>query len=301
LDDSGRRQRFIKTIQRKGFRFVGPVNEIGRIPGPAGNRASNGREPELPLPDRPSVAVLPFMNMSDDPSQHYFAEGMAAEIISALSRCNWLFVIAQNSSFTYSGNVTDIRSVGRELGVRYVLLGGVRRARQRIRFTGQLIEADTGLQIWASTFEGGSDDVFALQDQMTEAVVAALEPSLELAEVGRLKNKPATNLDAYDFLLRAHQLEYEFTEESLAAALVLLDDAVRIDPNYASAMAFAAHCHGDRANFGWTAAPEADAKLGLNLAWRAVELAKDDSVVLLREAVDFNEYAGALRAAGVPE
>jgi TolB-like protein/tetratricopeptide (TPR) repeat protein len=280
IGDTGEEQRLIRTVRRKGVRFVGIVQEKQNS-----QSAANMNRPEPPvyalaLPEKPSIAVLPFANMSDDPAQEYFAEGIAEEIITALSRCNSLFVIARNSSFTYKGKAVDVRQVGRELGVRYVLEGGVRRAGSRLRFTGQLIDATSGVHIWADRFEGARGDIFALQDQFTEGVVAAIEPTLQLAEIERLKLRVATSLDAYDLLLRAQQREYQFTEESLAEALLHIGQALAIDPNYAQAMALAAHCHADRSQFGWTRAPEADAKEGIRLAWNAVELAKDDANVL---------------------
>ena len=281
IGDTGEEQRLIRTLPRKGVRFVGAVHEVQECEAAATvGRAVEQLTQVLTLPEKPSIAVLPFANMSGDPAQEYFAEGMTEEILTALSRCNWLFVIARNSSFTYKGKAIDVRQVGRELGVRYVLEGSVRRAGNRLRFTGQLVDATTAIHIWADRFEGDPADVFALQDQFTEAVVAAIEPTLQLAEIERLRHRPATSLHAYDLLLRAQQLEYQFTEESLAAALRQLEQALIIDPLYAPAMALAAHCHGDRSQFGWTQAPEADAKEGVRLAWRAVELAKDDASVL---------------------
>ena len=226
-------QRLIKTLPRKGIRFVGAVREEqARASADAAESPAEPPAPAFALPDRPSIAVLPFTNMSGDPEQEYFADGMAEEIITALSRCSWLFVIARNSSFTYKGKAVDVRQVGRELGVRYVLEGSVRRGGDRLRFTGQLIEATSGTHIWADRFEGEMSDVFELQDRITESVVAAIEPKLQLAEIERLKHKPHSNLDAYDLLLRAQQLEYEFTEESLTAALRYLKQALTIDPSY---------------------------------------------------------------------
>lgn len=274
LDAEKGGQTYVVTVPGRGYRLVGlqpwPVTRIDNV----------GTRPSLPLPDKPSIAVLPFQNMSDDPQQDYFAEGMAEEIITALSRCSWLFVIARNSSFTYKGNAVDIRQVGRELGVRYVLEGSVRRGGDSLRFTGQLIDANSGAHIWADRFEGKLGDVFALQDTFTEAVVAAIEPTLQLAEIERSKKKSTINLDAYDLLLRAQQLEYQFTEKSLAAALDHLKQALVVDPSYAPAMALAAYCHGVRTSFGWTQTPEADAEAGLHLAWRAVQVSKDDANVL---------------------
>jgi TolB-like protein len=295
LGDSGNEQRLIKTHLRKGIRFVGNVREeleaTGDYPIAAGqadegipvlptHRAPQERKPALALPEKPSIAVLPFTNMSDDPQQDYFADGMAEEIITALSRCRWLFVIARNSTFTYKGKAVDIREVGCDLGVRYVLEGSVRRAGNRLRFTGQLIDTTSGGHIWADRFEGELSDVFGLQDRFTESVVAAIEPNLQLAEIERLKSKPAASLDAYDLLLRAQQLEYEFTEQSLAGALQCLKQALAIDPGYASAMALAACCYAGRNIQGWAQDPAAEAAEGLALASRAIELGKDDGNVL---------------------
>ncbi|SRR5579871_2521871 len=266
----------IDTLARRGYRFVGPVaiETSGRTAA-----AETAATPILALPDKPSIAVLPFTNMSGDPEQDYFADGMAEEIITALSRCSSLFVIARNSSFTYKGKAVDVRQVGRELGVRYVLEGSVRREGNRVRFTGQLIDATSAMHIWADRFEGNLDDIFGIQDLFTECVVAAIEPKLQLAEIERLKRKPAENLDAYDLLLRAQQLEYEFTEESLAGALRYLEQALAIDPSYAPAMALAAYCYTWRRDQGWAKDRDEETKLGARLASRAVELAKEDANV----------------------
>jgi TolB-like protein len=285
IGDSGGMQRLIKTLPRKGIRFVGAVREEEKPAEPAlAPRSAEGVEHPprvaLPLPERPSIAVLPFVNISGDPEQEYFVDGMAEEIITALARCSWLFVIARNSSFTYKNKVVDVRQIGRELGVRYVLEGSVRRAGDRLRFTGQLIDATSGAHIWADRFDGELSDVFELQDRFTASVVAAIEPVLQLAEIERLKHKPAANLDAYDLLLRAQQRVYEFTEESLAAALRYLEQALAIDPSYAPAMALAALCYAELRRQGWTCDPAAEAAEGLRLAARAVEIAKDDSNVL---------------------
>jgi TolB-like protein len=275
VGDSGEAQRLVKTLPRRGFRFVGAVRE---------ERPSDAADPTPPpapaLPDKPSIAVLPFANMSADPGQDHLADGVAEEIITALSRCAWLFVIARNSSFAYKGRAVDVRTVGRELGVRYVLEGSVRRAGDRLRVTGQLAEAGSAAHIWADRFEGGMRDVFDLQDRITESVVAAIEPRLQLAEIARLRHKPAPDLGAYDLLLRAQALEYEFTEASLAAALRCLEQALAADPSYAPAMALAAYCHAERYNQGWARSPTAEAAEGLRLAERAVELGRGDANVL---------------------
>ena len=204
VGDSGEEQRLIRNVARKGFRFVGEVSE--ETPSGAAIRESappapaRTRAPALALPDKPSIAVLPFQNMSGDPEQEYFADGMVEDIITALSRMRWLFVIARNSSFTYKGRAVDVKQVGRELGVRYVLEGSVRKAANRVRITGQLIDASTGAHLWADRFDGGLEDIFDLQDQMTASVVGAIAPKLEQAEIERAKRKPTENLDAYDLL-----------------------------------------------------------------------------------------------------
>jgi len=189
-------------------------------------------------------------------------------------------VIARNSSFSYKGKAMDVRQVGRELGVRYVLEGSVRRGGNRLRFAGRLIDASSGAQIWADRFEGDMSGVFELQDRFTENVVAAIEPKLQMAEIERLKQKPAASLDAYDLLLRAQQLEYEFSEESLASALGCLKQALAIDPNYAPAMALAAFCYAGGSIQGWSQNATTDASEGIRLISRALERGKDDSNVL---------------------
>jgi TolB-like protein/Tfp pilus assembly protein PilF len=288
IGDSGEAQRLIKTLRHKGIRFVGTVRGEQQRAGVAvTDTIAEPPRPAFALPDKPSIAVLPFTNMSDDPGQDYFADGMAEEIITALSRCSWLFVIARNSSFTYKGRSVDVRQIGRELGVRYVLEGSVRRAGNRLRFTGQLVDATSGAYIWADRFEGEISDVFDLQDRMSESVVGAIEPKLQFAEIDRVKRKPAANLDAYDLFLRALQLEYEFTEQSLAAALRCLEQALAIDPYYVPALGLAAYCYVERRVQGWEQDLEAEAAEGLRLAVRAADLARDDANVLWMAA-----YAG---------
>src|SRR5271155_5805055 len=191
----------------------------------------------LALPDKPSIAVLPFQNMSGDAEQEYFVDGMVEDIITGLSRIKWLFVIARNSSFVYKGKAVDIRQVGRELGVRYVLEGGVRKAGGRLRVTGQLIDAETGAHLWADRFDGGIDDVFDLQDRITDKVIGIVEPSLHRSEIERARRKRPENLDAYDLYLRAvpHLLDVGPSGARMAAAL--LEDALKLQPDYATAHA----------------------------------------------------------------
>jgi len=259
IGDTGEAQHLIKTLPRKGIRFVGDVREendqkakmvVGADDAAVAPGSTSARA------EKPSIAILPFTNMSGDPEQDYFADGMADEIITALSRCSWLLVIARNSSFTYKGRTVDVRDVGRELGARYTLEGSVRRAGKRLRFTAQLVDTSSGLHVWADRFEGEMDDVFSLQDRITESVVAAIEPKVQFAEIERVKHKPAANLDAYDLFLRALRLEYEFTEQSLAAALICLKQAIAIDPTYAPALALAAYCCVERRVQGWAKDPE---------------------------------------------
>ena len=281
IGDSGEEQRLIRTFPRKGFRFVGIVREEVEVPArlelPTTPAKAELRSADL---EGPSIAVLPFTNMSGDPEQDYFADGMAEEIITALSRCSGLFVIARNSTFTYKGKAVDIRRVGQELGVGYVLEGSVRRGGERLRITGQLIDASSGAHLWADRFDGDLKDVFELQDRITESVVAAIEPALLLAEIERRKRSRPDKLNAYDLLLRAYGLENEFTAASMTAALECLDQALAVEPTYAPAMAAAAYCHAQCHFQGWVPLDETHRLKGMKLAWRAVELAPNDAQVL---------------------
>ena len=228
----------------------------------------------LALPDKPSIAVLPFQNMSGDPEQEYFADGMVEDIITALTRFKSLFVIARNSSFTYKGNAVDIKQVGRELGVRYVLEGSVRKAGGRVRITGQLIEAATGAHIWADRIDGALEGVFELQDEVTQRVVGAIEPSITQAEIARAKVKSTSNLDAYDLYLKALSVHYSQTRTDVDEAIRLLEHAITLDPGYAWAKAFAAYVHVLRGAQGW-ATPE-DAARAKALAREAIQSSRDE-------------------------
>ena len=225
----------------------------------------------LPFPDKPSIAVLAFDNMSGDPDQEYFADGIVEEITAALSRVRTLFVIARNSSFTYKGRAVDIKQVSRELGVRYVLEGSVRKSGNRVRITAQLIEATGGSHIWAERYDGVLEDIFDLQDQITESVVGAIEPRLRSAEIERSKRKRPEDLDAYDCFLRALPHVHAMTAEGNAEALRLLGKAIAFDPHYGSAMALAAWCYCLRPAQGWVAPDEDEAREGTRLARAAIE------------------------------
>ena len=205
----------------------------------------------LPLPDRPSIAVLPFANMSSDPEQDYFADGIVEDILTALSRESWLFVIARNSSFAYKGRAVDVKQIGRELGVRYVVEGSVRKAGNRVRVTAQLIEAETSAHLWAERYERDLSDIFALQDEITQKVVAAVAPSLRALEIRRAQAKPTENLRAYDFFLRALPEIHAQTEESAKRAEALLRKAVELDPGYPDALGMLADIIATRTVNGW--------------------------------------------------
>src|SRR5271166_4912349 len=233
---------------------------------------------QLPLPDKPSIAVLPFQNMSGDPEQDYFADGMVEDIVTGLSRIKWLFVIARNSSFVYKGKATDVRQVGRELGVRYVLEGGVRKAGNRVRITAQLIEAETGAHLWADKYDGALEDVFDLQDQITDRVVGVVEPSLRRSEIERSRRKRPENLDAYDLFLRALPYMHARMPDGARIAIPLLEEALSLDPDYGAAHAHLAWCREwcfTRGGFD-----EADKSAALVHARKAIASDTDDAAAL---------------------
>ena len=280
VGDSGGEQRLIKTFPRRGIRFVGGVRVDHNSSGVALADLDAIPRPPLSLPEKPSIAVLPFANMSSDPEQEYLADGIVEEIITALSRMRWLFVIARTSSFAYKGRAVDVKQVGRELGVRYVLEGSIRKSGRRLRITGQLIEASTGMHLWADRFEGELKDIFDLQDRVTEGVVGAIEPKLEQSEIERAKRKPTDSLDAYDCYLRAVANYYPATPDEAAEMLRLLKRAISLDPGFAAAYGMAAWCHARRKGFGWFADRDQEIAETASLAHRAVELARDDALPL---------------------
>jgi len=233
-----------------------------------------------PLPDKPSIAVLPFQNMSGDPDQEYFADGMVEEIITALSRFKWLFVIARNSSFTFKGKAVDIKEVGRRLGVRYVLEGSVRKAAGKVRITGQLIDAVTGAHIWADRFERDLTDVFALQDEVTLAVVSAIQPKLLETEIALATRRRPEDLTAYDFYLRARQQSYLTTREAVDAALEYARRALELDPRFALGVALAGYCHMDKLLWGYAIDPQFDRLEAVRLSHLALSLDNSDPETL---------------------
>ncbi len=261
IGDNGKEQRLIRTIPRKGIRFVGAVN------GPCDAQAASPAEaeqlrPGLSLPDRPAVAVLPFDNMSGDREQEYFSDGISEDIITALSKLRWFFVIARNSSFTYKGKPVHMRQVAAELGVRYVVEGSVRRCGDRVRITAQLNDTATGSHIWAEHYDRDLTDVFAVQDEITDAIVTAIEPRIYAAENFRSRRKAPNSVDAWDLVMRALSHHWRVTRPDSLAAQALLERAIAIDPHYGQALALFATNHMFGVHLGWTdlakAAPVAE-------------------------------------------
>jgi adenylate cyclase len=255
--------------------------------------------PALSLPDKPSIAVLPFANMSGDPEQEYFADGMVEEIITALSRIRWLFVIARNSSFSYKGQSPDVRQVGRELGVRYVLEGSVRKAGGRVRITAQLIEAVTGAHLWADRFDGSLEEVFELQDQVASSIAGVIEPTLQAAEMRYAAERPTNDLTAYDLYLRARSVASTYEREDLAKALQLLEQAIAREPRYGLALAVAATYRVDLENYDWADDREeaANRRAAIDLAREALSAAADDPGVLGRAAIVLGRFGEDIDAA----
>jgi TolB-like protein/DNA-binding winged helix-turn-helix (wHTH) protein len=283
----------IKTVPRRGYRFAAPVSRshsdaasaLSSSPATIPHlEACSGADlhRELPLPDRPSIAVLPFQNMSGDVEQEYFADGVVEEIITALSRFSSLFVIARNSSFRYKGHAVDVKQIGRELGVRYVLEGSVRKATQRVRITGQLVDAANGAHLWADRFDGALEDVFDLQDQVAASVAGAIAPKLEQAEIERAKRKPTESLVAYDYFLRGMENTYQNTRETVSEALRLFYRTIELDPAFGAAYGMAASCYMLRKGGGWMGDRVEEIVEAERLARKAVQLGKDDAVPLSR-------------------
>ena len=268
------------------------LDSDGRMPA----EARPSPDPPPPVPETPSIVVLPFQNLSADPEQEYFSDGIVEEITTALSRFRSLFVISRNSAFTYKGRAVDVRQVGRELGVRYLLEGSVRKAANRVRITGQLIEAESAAHLWADRFEGTPEDIFDLQDQVTSSVVGAISPALEQAEIDRIKRKPTESLGAYDYFLRGRAALHEGSVQGHKDAMQLFYRAIELDPDFASAYGMAAYCYCHRKTNGWMADREEEIAETVRLARRAVELDKDDAVALSCGGFALAYVAGELDA-----
>jgi len=282
FDDLGEQQ--VKNITR-------PVRTYA-IALAISSRAALGAASPLPLPDKPSLAVLPFQNMTGDAEQEYFVDGMVEEITTAIARLPWLFVIARNSAFTYKGKPVDVKQVAQELGVRYVLEGGVRKAGNRVRITGQLIDTTTGAHIWADRFDGALDDIFDLQDQVASNVAGAIEPKLRQSEIERASRKPTANLTAYDLYLRALAQSYRYTEEGVAEAVVFARQALAIDPSYAPAAALVGRCRARQRMQGWGALSANDIGEACRLARQALEAERDDAETISQAAYTLFFLAG---------
>jgi TolB-like protein/class 3 adenylate cyclase/Flp pilus assembly protein TadD len=285
FEDLGEQQ--VKNIAR-------PVR-VYRVRDAAADKSPSApKPPVLPLPDKPSIAVLPFQNMSGDPEQDYFADGMVEEIITALSRIRWLFVIARNSSFTYKGQTVDVKQIGRELGVRYLLEGSVRKAAGRVRITAQLIDATSGAHLWADRFDGSLEVVFDLQDKVASSVAGVIEPTLRAAEIRASSKRPASDLTAYDLYLRALPL---LAIRETQQALDLLQSAIDRDPQYGPALAQAAQCHFQLDMYGRTNDAEITRRNGVSLARKAIRVAPDEPEVLANTAIVLGYFGEDIDAA----
>ena len=285
IGDSGEAQRLIKTLPRRGLRFVGTIRE------PAGPATT-------PVPttssDRPTIAVLPFANIGGDPRQDYFAAGMVEEIITALSRLRWLSVIASRSRVTGTDRDIDIKQLGRELGVRYVLEGSVRKAARRIRISGRLVEASTGTHLWADRFDGALEDIFDLQDQVTASVVGAIAPRLGKAEIARSRRKPTDSLDAYDYFLRGMAHLHRWTRHDSDEALRHFQRAIALDPDFAPAYGLAGRCYSQRKACGWVSDRRPETKEAERLARLATALGRDDAIALCTAGIVLAYVVGNL-------
>ena len=295
--DAGQMERScIQTVPGRGYRFTAPVTQVVAEAQP--NAVAVGMSGVPALLDKPTLAVMPFQNMSGDPKQEYFVDGIVEEIITALSRIRWLFVIARNSSFTYKGQAVDVKQVGRELGVRYVLEGSVRKAGNRLRITGQLLDAATGAHLWADRIDGPLEDVFDLQDKVASSVSGVIEPALQVAETARSAGRSTNDLTAYDFYLRAHEMAWS-SALRIPEALRLTEQAIARDPRYAPALAFAAFCCFRLLIDGRSEDRATDRQKGADFARRALEVAGDDPGILANAAFAlayFGEDIGAMMA-----
>jgi TolB-like protein len=287
LDEGGTEGSFVQTVPGRGYRFIAEVTRVDSAP--LANTTAVQTSAVLPLPDKPSLAVMPFQNMSGDPEQDYFADGMVEEIITALSRIRWLFVIARNSSFAYKGKTLDVRQMGRELGVRYVLEGAVRKAGGRLRISVQLIDARSGTHLWADRFDGALEDVFNFQDQVAASVAGVIEPALQAAETARSADRPTNDLTAYDLYLRAYEM-YFSSAEQIPEALRLLERAIERDPRYGPALAWASVCCLRLGADGSSTDPVADRRKSVDYARRGLQIAGGDPAVLANAALALAYY-----------
>jgi TolB-like protein/DNA-binding response OmpR family regulator len=279
----------VLTVVGEGYKFAAKVLEA--VP--------TAPEPSPALPDKPSIAVLPFANLSGDPEQEYFIDGVVEEIITALSRIRWLLVITRNSRLTYSKPLVDLKQIGRRLGVRYVLVGSVRKIGTRVRIAARLIDSTNGAHLWADRFDGSLESVFELQDNVAASVAGVIEPALQAAEAARSIWRPTSDLGAYDCYVRALAVSHPMTKEAIVQALRLLEQAIAIDRHYGPALAFAAGCHMQFVNYGWAKDPATARRKAVDLARRALQVARDDSDVIASAAMIlavFGEDLGTMTA-----
>ena len=294
IGDNGKDQRLIKTLRHKGLRFVGAVREPCERTGDPGTGGPGGSQ--LSLPDKPSIVVLPFANLSEETSNDYFADGMVEEITMALGRLPWLFVIASSSAFTYKGRPTDVRQVGADLGVRYVLQGSVRRDGSRVRIAVQLTDALNGQQIWSERLDGDLHEVFALQDEIGTGLSARIAPTLRSMEVERARRKPTTSLTAYDLFLRALPPRRDNRAQN-EASLSLLYQAIELDPTYSTAYGLAAWCYEIQTVFGWLSLSDHRVREGIRLANLAAEHGENDPDALWMAGLSLATLAGEIERA----
>jgi adenylate cyclase len=289
LEPDPRTPSFVLTVVGEGYKFAAKVL----------NTEPAKPSPSPALPDKPSIAVLPFANLSEDPKQEYFIDGVVEEIITALSRIRWLCVIASNSSLTYRRRAVDVKQVGRRQGVRYVLKGSVRKIGARVRVAARLIDATNGAHLWADRFDGSLEDVFELQDNVAASVAGVIEPALQAAEAARSIGRPTTHLGAYDCYVRALAVFHPMTKEAIFEALGLLEQAIAIDRYCGPALAFAAGCHMQFVNYSWAKDPQAARRNAIDLARRALQVAPDDPGVIASAAMIlavFGEDIGTMTA-----
>jgi len=289
VGDDGKTQAVLRTVPRRGFRFVADVDDATEDDAPP---AASTADPALP--DRPAIAVLPFTNLSGDPEQEYFSDGISEDIITALSHVRSFLVIARNSSFTYKGRSVDARTIGRELGVHYLLEGSVRRSGDQVRVSAQLVEAATAAHVWADRFDGAMDDIFDLQDRIAASVVGAIQPELLRAEAERIKQKRPDSLDAYDYTLRGLALMDRLTPEDTAAALALFREATERDPGFARAYVLASWCFRRDVQLNGLVLGDEDRRTCLDMAEKGLATDPTDPYVLWQGGLSIAMAGGEL-------